>query len=81
MIAHTTHPMCVFAGNSLMGMAANEFAALSARDKQKKFDKIVQMPFLIVASVSYSNGEIAKWVFDFERVPAGSSSLKAALGL
>ena len=44
-------------------------------------DKILQMPFLIVASVSYSNGQIAKWVFDFERVSAGSSSLKAALGL
>jgi hypothetical protein len=62
-------------------MNATEFAALPANEKQKKYDKIIQMPFLIVASVSYSNGQIAKWVFDTERVPAGSPTLKAALGL
>ena len=78
---HTPHT-CLFSGNSLLGMSANDFATLPANEKQKKYDKIIQMPFLVVASVSSSssNGQFAKWVFDTERVPAGSPTLKAALG-
>ena len=62
-------------------MSANDFASLPANEKKKKVDKIIQMPFIILASVSYSNAQVSKWVFDVERVAAGSDTLKAALGV
>ena len=60
-------------------MNADEYAKLSEDDKKAVLDKKVSMPYVVTVGTKVDRGNLSKFIWAFNCIPASSATLKGFL--
>ena len=67
-------------GRALFNMEASEFVALDAAGRRRALDRVMFMPFVVLVSMQFKDGDVPKFAWEFAKVPGSSVTYKKTQG-